>query len=91
MIEAQFPNGVEPTNYSWARAYVVTRSPASVPELDQLEADFKFFRSLTLVALVGPFELFRANAASFDGKSHAEHLHQCLSIITDLVRYAVAV
>jgi hypothetical protein len=34
----------------------VTQSPGSVPELDQLEADFKFFRSLALVIVIGPFE-----------------------------------
>jgi hypothetical protein len=68
-IEAQFPSGPdsgydsEPSNYSWARAYVVTRSPGSVSELDQLEADFKFFRSVTLVLVVAPFEALKIQPA----------------------------
>jgi hypothetical protein len=57
LVKAQFPKGPRPSTYSWARAYVVTRSPGSVNELDQIEADFKFFRSLALVFLVAPFEL----------------------------------
>ena len=56
LIQAQFPHVREPSNYSWARAYVVSRSPGAIVELDQLEADFKFFRSLALVLLVAPFE-----------------------------------
>ncbi len=50
------PEVVPPSTYSWARAYVVTQSPGSLPELEQLEADFKFFRGLTLAFLIGPFE-----------------------------------
>src|SRR5712692_6155960 len=47
---------VQPSAYSCARAYVVTRASAALTELEQLEADFKFFRGLTLALLIGPFE-----------------------------------
>jgi len=59
LIDAHFPEGPQPSTYSWSRAYVVTKSPASMNELEQIEADFKFFRSLALVFLVAPFEAIR--------------------------------
>jgi hypothetical protein len=56
IIASKFAKGTEPSTYSWARAYVATKSPLSVGELEQIEADFKFFRSLALVFVIAPYE-----------------------------------
>jgi hypothetical protein len=42
------------TTYPWARAYVAVRSAEAIADVDRLEADSKFFRSFTLVFLLGP-------------------------------------
>jgi hypothetical protein len=65
LIRREYPVGVvPPSTYSWARAFIVTRSPSSLAELEQLEADFKFFRGLTLALLMGPFEATTIGALS---------------------------
>jgi len=47
----------------WAKSYVQIRSPAARVEIDRIEADSKFFRSLVVVAVAGAVHfLWRADA-----------------------------
>ena len=41
-----------PTNYKWARASLRARHANAMQEIDRLEADSKFFRSVTVVLLI---------------------------------------
>lgn len=66
LVESHFRDRPQPTFYSWARAYVVTHSPAALSELEYLEADFKFFRSLALVFLVAPLEAIAVSVPEWE-------------------------
>lgn len=41
-----------PTTLQWARAYLTLHAPASRVEVDRLEADSKFFRSMVVLAVL---------------------------------------
>ena len=49
--------------YPWARAYVCGRSDLAATSIEKLDADSKFFRSLTVVAILAPFALAQRDFA----------------------------
>jgi hypothetical protein len=46
---AKVPDGVPGGMYQWARAWLVTHRPESMPSLERTEADSKLFRSLAVL------------------------------------------
>lgn len=55
IIQEQFPDPPRPTAFPWARAYIGVRNAAAAAAVDELEADSKFFRSLTVALIIGPY------------------------------------
>jgi hypothetical protein len=55
VIKEQFPNAPRPTAFPWARAYLGVRNAAAAAAVDELDADSKFFRSLAVALIIGPY------------------------------------
>jgi len=66
------------TTFKWARAYIQVKAPAARVEIDRLEADSKFFRSLVVVALVG--------AAHFLLRAHSPTM-SVIAVVLALLSY----
>jgi hypothetical protein len=49
---AEVPGGLPVRMYQWARAWLNTHRPESMPGLERIEADQKLFRSLAVLSLV---------------------------------------
>lgn len=62
-----------PTTLQWARAYVTLHAPASRVEIDRLEADSKFFRSMVVIAV--------GAAAHFIEQDNAIALIACIVLL----------
>jgi hypothetical protein len=57
LLDSQF------STLKWAKSYVQIKSPAARVEIDRIEADSKFFRSLVIIAVAGTVHfLWRADA-----------------------------
>jgi len=52
-LSPDFPSG----DYPWARAYLWVTNQTAADQIERLDADSKFFRSLVIVVLVAPVEL----------------------------------
>jgi hypothetical protein len=55
IIKQQFPEPPRPTATPWARAYIGVRNAAAAAAIDELDADSKFFRSLTVALVIAPY------------------------------------
>jgi hypothetical protein len=51
-LESSTKNKGETTNYKWARMNIQLRKAGAMQEIDRLEADSKFFRSVAVVSVV---------------------------------------
>jgi hypothetical protein len=62
-MDAKLGDLPKPNPLPWARALLRIRSSAASADIDQIEADSKFFRSFTLVFVAAPLLLWRLNGS----------------------------